>query len=331
MDLNKLTLSDFTALFDVMFIDNQDSLPQEARSSGIWKVMPIPANTGDKRRMSEIDLEEYADEKPEGSQSERAQFQQSYSKDLQSYRVSKDVGITYEERTQNKYPEVIARLTNLARLPINRMELDLQLRVAFATATSYTSKNGTTVDTTGGDSLAWASTAHTLRGSSATYRNRLANNPQISKGSIESMMRMIKENTVNQFGEKMVLPYDILWTTDDEVDVNIARELLQSTGAPELTNPAVKNVIQGKFRHVILSRVAVDAFGAVDTTKRHYWGVASSMGTTAYMGIWEEPHTIPFYDALDGSDNKVTGVRAGYGICHVSGRGFGFSSGDGTA
>lgn len=93
----------------------------------------------------------------------------------------------------------------------------------------------------------------------------------------------------------------------------------------------MKNVYSGKFRHVTLSRVAVTAAGLVDTTKRHYWGLASSVATTSYLGIWEEPHTIPFRDANDGSDDWVTGVRAGYGICSVSGRGFAFSSGDGTA
>ncbi len=331
MELNKLTLSDFTSLFDVIWLDTAKSLGAEARNSGIWMVTPVPANTGEFRRLTEIDLEEYADVKNEGAQAERAKVQQGHTKDVESYRVAKDIGITFEMVTQNKYMEVIRRLTQLARLPVNRMELDLSHRITFATATSYTDKNGRTVDVSGGDSLAWASTAHTLRGTSDTYRNRLANNPQISKGSIEAMVRMTKENTLNQFGEKVAVPYDILWTTDDEVDVNVAQELLVSKGSPEFTNPDVINVMQGKFRHVILPRVATDAAGKVDTTKRHYWGIASSMATTAEMRVWEEPHNNPMREANDGTDDKVAGVRAGYGIAHLTGRGFAFSSGDGEA
>jgi len=331
MELNKLSLSDFTSLLTIMWLDNLESVPPVARQSGIWRVLSIAQNTGDSRRMSEIDLEEYAKKKPEGSQAERARFQQGYTKDLQSYRVAEDIGVTYEERTQNKYPQVLARIENIAKLPVNRMELDLQHRITFATATSYVDMDGETIDTTGGDSLAWASTAHTLRGTSATYRNRLANNPAVSKGAIEAIRRMVKENTLNQFGEKMTVNHDILWTTDDEVDINVVQELLFSTGNVDYTNANIKNPMQGKYRHVILPRVATDAAGAVDTSKRHYWGTASSMATTAYLGVWEEPHSIPFYELQDGSENYQAGVRAGYGICHVTGRGFSFSSGDGVA
>jgi len=330
MELNTLTNPDFTALYDVIWLDTQNSLSQEARNSGIWNVLPIAKNTGESRRMSEIDLEEYASRKGQSQSAARAKHQQGYTKDLSTERIAKDIGVSYEEITQNKAPEVIARLTNMARLPVNRMELDLQQRVANAIATSYVNIDGETVDTTGGDSLAWGSTAHTLRGTASTYRNILANNPQVSKGALEAMARMVAENTLNQFGEKMVLPYDILWTTDDAVDKNVVMEYLESIGSPDFTNSGVKNVMQGKYRHVVLSRVAMTPQGAVDTSKRHYWGMASSVATTAYLGVWEEPHTLPFEDDKMRTDDKVTGVRAGYGICHVSGRGFAISLGDGT-
>jgi len=330
MELNTLTNPDFTALYDVIWLDTQNSLSQEARNSGIWNVLPIAKNTGESRRMSEIDLEEYASRKGQSQSAARAKHQQGYTKDLSTERIAKDIGVSYEEITQNKAPEVIARLTNMARLPVNRMELDLQQRVANAIATSYVNIDGETVDTTGGDSLAWGSTAHTLRGTATTYRNILANNPQVSKGALEAMERMVAENTLNQFGEKMVIPYDILWTTDDAVSKNVVMEYLESIGSPDFTNSAVKNVIKGKYRHVVLSRVAMTPQGAVDTSKRHYWGMASSVATTAYLGVWEEPHTLPFEDDKMRTDDKVTGVRAGYGICHVSGRGFAISLGDGT-
>ena len=112
-------------------------------------------------------------------------MQEGYTKTLTSYRVADDIGITYEMRTQNKYPDVVRRLTNLSSQGFNRRELDLTHRITFGTATSYMDMDGRTIDTTVGDTLALFSTAHTLKGSSATYRNRLANNPQVSRGSIE--------------------------------------------------------------------------------------------------------------------------------------------------
>lgn len=329
MELNTFTLSDFTSLFNIIWIDNQESLPMPARNSGIWRFIPVADNTGDSRRMSEMDLEEYAHRKAQGAQGERAIYQRGYTKDLTTERVALDVGVTVEMRKQNKYPEVLQMLTNLSERPSNRIELDLSHRISFATATSYVNMDGETVDITGGDSLSWAHTAHTVRGSTATYRNRLQNNPAISKGSIEALRRMVKENTINQFGQKKTVNHDILWTTDDEVDMNVVQELLFSTGNVDYSNSAIKNPLQSKYRHVVLPRVATDAVGAVDTTKRHYWGSASSMLTTAYLGVWEEPHNLPFWDSTDGSENMMTGVRAGYGICHVTGRGFALSTGDG--
>lgn len=331
MELNKLTLSDFTALFNVMWLDNVESMRRNAYESGIWKYMSIPENTGDSRRMTEIDLEQYASRKGEGDQASRARIQQGYTKDLLSYRVAKDVGISYEERTQNKYQTVIERLTNLAKLPINSIELDLSMRIANAENTSYTDKDGVVIDTTGGDALAWASTAHTLKASTTTYRNILANNPVPSRGAFEAMERMNQENSYNQFGEALPsMPWDIIFTTDDPQVCNLVSEYLESSGSPDFTNSQVKNVYQYKYKHVRLPRIMFTAAGARDTTKRNRWGMASSEGTTAYIGVWEEPHTLPFEVTTDRTDNYVTGVRAGYGICHVTGRGFSISYGDGT-
>lgn len=331
MELNKLTIPDFTSLVNIMWLDSMEAEKREAYNSGIWKVRQIAENSGDSRRMSEIDLEQYAERKGEADQAARARYQQGYTKDLLAYRVGKDIGITYEERTQNKYPEVIDRLSNLASLAVRTIERDLSLRLAYFSATSYTEPNGTVVDTTGGDSLAWASTSHTLRASTSTYRNILANNPVISRGSLEAMERMNIENSLNQFGEKIPgMVWDVIWTTDNPQDCNVVSEYLDSTGSPDFTNSAVKNVYQYKYRHVRLPRVALTVAGLPDTTKARRWGMCSTQWTTAFIGVWEEPHVTPFVDTNDGTDTWRTGTRAGYGICHVTGRGNSFSLGDGT-
>lgn len=335
MELNTISFSDFTALATVIFEKSKMSLPQEARNSGMFRFEPIPENSGDTRKYTEIDTEEYATKKNQGDQASRARVVQGYSKIMSVTRFAKDIGITYEMRKYNKYQDVVQRLTSLAALPLNRRELNIQHRIGFGTSTTMTDMDGDTVDTSVGDTLALFSTVHKLSGSSTTYRNRIANNPQLSKGALEAAEKLVVEQTFNHFGEKLTMPFDILWTTDDPNTINTALEYLKSVAAPEGINSGVTNVYQGKYHHVKLSRVATTAAGAPDSTKAKYWGLASSMFTDAHVGVWEEPHLKTPMDLNAGedfaTDNWNFGTREGHGICILSGAWVKFSSGDGTA
>jgi len=149
------------------------------------------------------------------------------------------------------------------------------------------------------------------------------------------MEKMRIENHINQFGQKVPVSDDLLWTTDDPNTINTVRELLQSTASIDSgANSNVKNVYQGKYRHIILPRVATDANGNVDSTKAKYWGLASTRESSLYLGVHEEPHVIPptpsgnSDDAL--TDDWVFNVRAGYMIVSVSATWVGMSSGDGA-
>lgn len=335
MELNSLSFPVFTRLAGVIFGKALDMVEKNARNSGIFVIENIPDNSGETRDYAEIDLELYADRKPQGQQAGRARVVLGFDKLVSVSRFAKDIGITYEMRRFNKYPDVVRRLTNLAQMPINRLELDLSHRLGFGTATSMTDKNGTTVDLTVGDGLALWSTAHTLTGSSVTYRNRLAGNPQLSKGSLEGMERLMAEETVNNFGEKVSISFDILWTTDDPATVNTALEYLKSVAAPDFANAGVTNVYQAKYKHVKLPLVPTTALGLVDNTKRKNWGISASMITDAHLAIWEEPHLKAPADLNAGeefsTDDWNFGVRAGWGIGIVTGRAHKFSSGDATA
>jgi len=335
MELNTVSLSDFVKLATVIWAKKFESVPQTMISSGLFKTMDIPSNSGNTREFSEIDSEEYAKTKDQGDQASRAQVQQGYSKTMTQKRVALDIGITYEMRTQNKYPEVVARIEGSAMQASNRMDLDLSHRISFITATSYVDMDGNTVDITVGDGLAAASTAHTLRGSSTTYRNILANNPRLSKGALEGMERLAVEETYNQFGEKMSMSFDLLWTTDDPNTINTAREYLQSTADVEGSNSGVTNVYASKYKHVVLKRVATDANGSPDTDKRYYWGIASSGSTQAYLGVWEKPHLKTPASMNAGEDFSTDdwnfGVRGGYGIVMVSAAWIKVSKGNGDA
>ncbi len=335
MELNTVSLPVFTQLANVIFEKAKDSLPRTARESGLFAVESVPGNSGNIRQYTEIDLAQYARRKNEGSQSARAKTQQGYTKNLTSYRVALDIGITYEMRTQNKYQEVIRRLTNLANTAAARQELDLQHRIGFGASTAYTDMDGVSVDVSVGDTLALFSTAHTVLGASTTYRNILANNPQLSRGALEAMELNVVQQSINQFGEKITIPFDVLWTTDDPQTKHVAMEYLKSIAAPDAINSGVENVFKGKYVHKVLDRVATDANGLVDSTKQKYWGLASTLYTSAHLLVWEEARLKVPSEGSNGedfsSDDWTFGVRAGYGIATVNGQWIHVSKGDGTA
>lgn len=337
MELNTVTLNDFVKLAAVIWQNAYDSVNQAMLTSGLVQKVNIPANTGNTREISSVDTNEYLTYKPEGDQAARGQIQQGYSNTITSYRVAENVGITYEMRTQNKYPEVVRRLTNAGKKGPNSIDLDLSHRLTFGTAINYTDRDGRTIDVTTGASSSQQlfDSNHPLAGSTTTYRNRLANNPRISKGALEGIERLITEETYNALGEKVTAIFDILWTGDDPNTVNTVLEYLRSTGSPEAAHAGVTNVYKAKYKHAILPRLATDCNGAPDSDKRYYWGIASSSMSSLYCGIWEAPHMIP-PAATENSEDVQTDDwefrnRAGYGITVVEGMWIKASTGDGTA
>ena len=121
MELNSVSLAVFTRLAGVIFEKALAGADAVARNSGLFVVEDVPSNSGEVRDYQEIDLELYADEKPQGNQAGRAKVQLGYNKQVSVGRVAKDIGITFEMRRFNKYPDVVRRLTNLAALPVQRL------------------------------------------------------------------------------------------------------------------------------------------------------------------------------------------------------------------
>ena len=334
-ELSTTSYSDFVSLEKIMFEKGAEMAKNYMMESGIVNVMQIDENSGNTRKFTGMDTNQYLTYKGEDEQAARATFVQDYSKTMTAYRVAENFSISYEMRTQNKYPEVMSKIMNEGKKGYNTMDLDLSHRITFAASTSYTAKDGRTIATTTGDGFAFAYTAHTLNGSSTTFRNILANNPQLSKGALEAMERMINENTYSPLGEKAVVEYDILWINNDPVLVNTAREYLYSTADVEGAHAGITNVYKNKYNLVILPKVATDAAGANDTTKRAYWGLASSQMKPIFLGIWEAPHSEPA-NANGNSEDVQTDAwefrnRAGYGIVTPSPLGFCLSKGDASS
>lgn len=335
-ELNINSLSDFVLNAEILWNRGLNSVPQVARRSGLVKEIPIPMNTGNTRKFSEIDLEEYANRKGESDQAARGRVQQGYSKEGTLYRVAKNIGISYEMRTQGKYLEIQQKLTNLGAMGPKRLDLDLTHRITFGASTTYVDMDGETIDVSVGDTFALFYTAHTVRASSSTFRNLLANNPQFSRGALEAMELMRTENTINQFGEKMTIPDDIIFCGDDPATNNAIDEVLRSTSNPTQNNAGVVNTYEGKYRKVRLPRLATTAYGFVDTTKRKYWGVASSMMSTFYLGVHEEAHMIAPPTSGSNAEDAQTddwdfGTRMGWMIVIPSASWAALSKGDASA
>ena len=329
--LNTIEFSDFTKLGNILFIKGVNSTKNEMLNSGLVVRMNIDEHTGNTREFTEVDTNEYLSYKAQGAQAAAGIVQQGYTKTMTKYRIAENMAITYEMRTENKYPEVVKELTNGGSKGYKTIDLDLSHRITFGTATSYTDRVGRTISIDCGDDFQLFYSAHTLKGSATTYRNRLANNPRLSKGALEGMERLVTEETYNQLGEaKKGVSFDILFTTDDPNTVNTAMEYLKSVAAPEGTNSGVTNVYQAKYKHVILPRVATTAAGATDSDKRYYWGIASSELSSFYFGMWEAPHMMSPQGngGIDiQTDDWVYPVRAGYGITTVGANFIKFSSG----
>src|SRR3990167_2279837 len=242
---------------------------------------------------------------------------------------SKEVDITLEMRNDNRYAEAGSYITNLAEFCDNRMDLDLTHRFTFATSTSYTDKNGSSVATTVGDGLALLSTAHTLAFSSTTYSNRLTGDPAFSESSLESALLLAATNVYSNFGEKRQLRFNKIVSGDDPGTVRTIKQVLQSTADVDAVQAGVVNVYNGKFDHVILPNLATSAAGAYDSAKRRYWFLVAAgqsvNGWQAYAGVWIPPTLLTPSDSNNGMDihnlNWTYSSYCRYGVVTVSPKG----------
>ena len=334
-NINTATLPDLVAQGEIFWRKKADEVPMQMMSSGIFLVDRFGFQQGDTRIYSEIDGENFAKNKNEGDQSVEGKSQQGYTKIMTLVSRSLTKTVTREMRDRNKYPEIARVWTDIGQTVLRRRELDMNHRITFGTATTYTDMDGISNDISTGDSQALFSTAHTLRGTATTYRNLLAGNPQISKGSLEGIEQLAVTQTLNQFGEKMTVRYDIMFTTDDPNTVNTARELLKSTASISAPNAGVVNVYEGKYRHEVLPLLATDAYGSPDSTKAKYWGICASTDTPLRASI-EIDLDVKTPAAMTNAEDILTDdwvykALGSYGLIALSGRGIILSQGNGAA
>lgn len=335
--LNTVSINQFTDL-----ITRKWSIRNTFVERGIVQKLFIytdeSANTGDVRRFTDIDVETFAKIKPQGVAAAKATVQYGYEVDMTARRFAREIDITWEMRRYNKQPEVMAQITSLSHFCPNRMELDLTQRITFATATSYTDQDGISVTTTVGDGLALVSAVHTLTGSTSTYSNVITGNPVFSRGGLEIAESQTNTQIVSNFGERRVMNFNTIISSDDPNSCNEIKRFIKSTTDVDQNNPSVINVYKDKYSHVILPYLATAADGTYDSTKAKYWGLIAAgqgmAGWQAYIGIWESPNLKTPAPGNNGedvhTDNWTYGARCSYGIATVTGKGFMLSTGLGV-
>lgn len=326
---NTVALPELVDLVRKEFVTNSKMVQPAAKQ--LFIVDNIGKGQGNTKRYDEIDIQTYARLKRQAEATKKASVGVGYNVTMTKKRIAMEIDITQEMLDENRYAEVGSQIRALTHFCPQRIELDLTHILTFASATSYTDMDGETVTLTVGDGLALASASHTLKYSSTTYSNRITGDPIFSQGALESAEQLTVTNIYSNFGERRVMNFNTIVTSDDPNTVNAVKQILQSTADIDGAHSGVMNVNKSKYRHVVLPQLATTATGAHDSTKAKYWMLAAAGqgtdGWQAFFGNWESPHMKePRGDSHDYSrDVDTYGVRAGYGIRAVTARGLIFS------
>lgn len=284
MEINRATFADFNNNLTVMWDKKFDEFPKAA--DAIYEVHSTSVDTGD---ISGIDGFGYARKKREGGDHAFGSLAQFYRKSWTTYEVSLEAKITWNMRKYAKYPDIQQRINNLAESVAMRMELDKTHRITFGTSTSYTDMDGDSVNVATGDGFALFYSAHTVPGSSSTYRNRISGDPIISKGGIEAAELLFSSQMITTTGIIAKRKPNALITSDDPNTTNTVKQYLQSYADPEANHEGVTNVYNGKYQHIILPYLATTASGAYDSTKAKWWALADLTRKGLHVFVGQAP------------------------------------------
>lgn len=325
--LSTLTEPEFTDLVRRNWVAVQEFISRNAKQMFIMD--NIGGNQGNSKIYNEYDTETYGDVKPEGAAASKAKVGVGYNTTMTSRTIAKQVDITLEERMQNRYQEVLAKITSLAEFCENRMDLDLSNRFTFATSTSYVDMNGNTVTTTTGDGLSLANNAHTLAFSATTYSNLISGNPAFSQTSLQSGLLLAASNIYNNFGQRRQMNFNAIFCWTDPATEQSIDQLIHSTADVDAVQAGIINVYRDKFYRVSLPNLATTATGAYDGTKRRWWGIGAIgqgfMGWQGILGTWMAPQLRTPAPGNNGENidtlNWTYTTVCMYGITTVSPRG----------
>lgn len=333
MIVNSGSYNDFVANVKIEFKKGFDYIKPAARQ--LYKVDQVGSGMGDIFRVEEIDGPGLAARFTEGADVPNDQINLGYNKNIQVYRIGKSIVITWWLRNHGKYAEMMENVYKVGQSVAERIELDLTHRFTFSAVTSYVDNDGNTVTTTAGDGLAMLSTAHTVTGIGSTYRNRIATNPALSTGSLESAESIGAQQMIDNAGRRVFPHYDCIVTGTDATQQNIAMKIINSISPRDESNSGVMNPYQNKYRLLVLKFLDSLATSLYDSTKNKYWFLIDTSNTGLYMKVTENPHVTSPTPGSNGenffNDNWTFKATATYGLELLQARGIVGSTGDGTA
>jgi len=142
-----------------------------------------------------------AHETGEGDDPFQGDISPGYSKSVLVRERTYSLPLTWLFQYHNKYPEQeVNMIRGVAESCAKRMEYDMAAPFTYCTATTYTNIDGRVVTISTGDGLSFANASHTVRNSSSTYRNIVANNPQLSAGSLELAENLFTQQMIDNNG-----------------------------------------------------------------------------------------------------------------------------------
>lgn len=328
--ITSTSFPDLTANLEVFWRDGYERVKKNA-----VQLFSVSFNQKEVTDSSTLEWAAFARRKDQGDTYFESSPTQGYRKTMTKYRIGYKAQITWEMRTYDKYNEMKKAIMKLGELVAQRMELDLTHRFTFGTAATYTDQDGQSVSITSGDSLSLFNTAHTVRGSSTTFRNRVANNPEFSRAGLEAAELLGAVQMISQDGNKIVVDYDTIAFANNPSLENKVLEFLNSTASPSYSNSGVTNVYKSKYKPLMLPYLATTAAGARDSTKENYWFLAAAAHSDALLEISEMPHMVAPTPGSNGedfdTDNWNYKASSAYGIEILDPRCFVFSSGDAVA
>lgn len=328
--LNTATLPELSDLTMKQF-SHQMSLIQPAAAQ-LFIQEDLTSWGSDTKRYDEVDVDTFAKLKRQGENAQKGRVGIGYTKTMQARRYALEINVSWEFRrySQQYAGRVKADLTNLNHYIPQRTELNLSHYFAFATSTAYTDMDGESIDVTTGDTFGLAYSAHTLKYSTTTYRNRVSGDPAFSQGSLELAESLFVSDILSNFGDRRVLEPNIIFSSDDPTTCRAIRQVLQSSADVDAAHAGVENVFKGKYRHVKLPYLATTATGARDATKKRWWGILAQYGTPgnsfqAYYGIFETANLKTPSAGNNGEDSSNDdwkfGTRGSMGATVLAGRG----------
>jgi len=335
---NTGSLVDFTANLNVLFSKGYYMMDQQWDSAKfLYITREEGGGSGSNFRAEEpLCVLKAAQEMDEGDNFPVQEMAPGYYKDITVKRRGSSMEFTWYFDFHNKYPDQVYKNYREIGQSLRRgIEFDLTHPFTFGTSATYTNRSGRSVTISSGDDLSLWNTAHTVTGSASTYRNRLANNPAISTGAIESMLTMGNQQIITNTGERAELMYDTVVVGSSQLNYHIAMKVTNSMSPIEAVNSGVYNPMRNRFKVLRLPFLDSDANGVVDATKETYWMIVASGNLGAYLFVTEQPNvttpTVSNGGIAFANDNRRVKGAATYEPVVLDPRPYLFSSGDGTA